>query len=217
VALEGGTDDGIAQLLAGQGHGGRALGGLGAQGQHVLHGHVVAGARAVEARLRLVEGAARDQPLSEQLLGPEVLLLGVRAVGVRALDLRRLLGVLHRRRAPGRGEAGLDLLQGRPLLLEGEAELDGDDLHQRPSTGDGIAHVHEHLGDAALDLGADRDLLEGEQRAHGIHRALDAAGHHRHHVGLDRSRSARAVLGRPATGASARGHRARGQRQCQPC
>ena len=176
-----------------------------------------AGARAVEARLRLVEGAAGDQALREELLRAEVLLLGVRAIGVGALDLRRFLRVLQHT-PPGRGEACLDLLQGRALLLEGQAQLDGNDLHQGPSARDGVADVDEDLGDPAFDLGADGHLLEREERPDRVHGALDAAGHDRHHVGLDRLRPRPAVLGRPAAGASTRAHcGGPGQRQRPPC
>src|SRR5438445_11154398 len=208
---EGRADDRVAQLLVRQRHRGRALDGLRAQRHHVLQGHVVGGAGPVVAGLRLVEGAARDQPLREELLRTQVLLLRVGAVGGRPLHLRRVLRVDEGLAASRGREPRADLLQRRPLLLQGQRVLDGHDLDQGPAGGHAVAHVHVHLRDAALHLGADRHLLEGEQRAHGVHAALDLARDHGDDARLDRPGRVLPVGGAAARAAGG-GQRGEGER-----
>ena len=58
------------------------------------------------------------------------LLLGIRPVGLRLFHLRRVPGPSAHPAAVGRGEPGLDLPEGRPLLVQAEAQLHGEDLHQ---------------------------------------------------------------------------------------
>ena len=198
LSREGGADHGVPELLVRERHRGRALRSLGPQVLHVLHRHVVGRPGRVVPGLGLVEGPPRDEALREELLRPLVLLLGVRPVGFRLPHLRRVPGVFQLPAAAGRGEAGPDLLEGGLLLLEGQAQLDGHDLHERPARLDPVPHVDVDLLDPALHLGAHGHLLEGEERAHRLHLAVDRARDHGHDARPDGLRGALGVVVRPA-------------------
>ena len=112
------------------------------------------------------------RPCVEELLRALVLLLGVRAVGLGAATSAASLASLSAGcppaaragpgsaaapRAPGRGPGSARRARSSPAPVPGHA----------------VADVHVDLVDAALDLGADRHLLEREERAHGLDVALD--------------------------------------------
>ena len=200
---EGGADDGVAQLLVGEGHGSRALRGLGPQG-------VARSGRPCRRRpARRCSGPpprrrcrCEMRPCVEELLRAEVLLLGVGAVGVRALDLGRLpAGPSGRRRRRAASAAPGSARGPRAPARRVRPSSTGTILTSGRPAATAIADVDEDLGHPALDLGADRDLFEREERAHGVDRALHAAGLDGHDVRLDRLRPARAP-----SSAAVRGH-----------
>ena len=176
---------------------------------HPLHGHVVGGARRGVARLGLVEGALRDEPLGEERLRARVFLLGVLHLRGRPLHLRGLRRILQVFAPLGQAEVGAHLLESGALLLEGQLQLHGSDLYEGLSGPDTVPHVGEHAGDLPLHLGADGDLLVGKQRADRLHHTLDLALFDRHHLRPHRAQGipfARPALETPGRGQEGRQH-----------
>jgi hypothetical protein len=161
-------------------------------------------ARRAVAGLGLVEGPARDQAVVEQGAGARELLLGVRELGGGALDLGGGARVRQVVLAFRDAEPRAHLLQRRALLLEAQLELDRRHLHERLPRRDPVAHIRQHPLDTALHLRADRDLLEGVERAHRLDVAPQLLLLHVQEPGLDGGLALRDAVGAAARAGGAR-------------
>ena len=163
LARKRSANGGVAQFLFRQLFAGFARNQQGLQAIDFLQCQIVGRLRALVAARHFVELLLRDQVVLEHFLGAAVLAIRIEQICLCALHRSHFSRIRGRRLVGSNAKLGANLAHQSLLTIHFELQFALVEQDQRLPLPYRVAHVHEHFGDDAFHLGAQRAFFECKQ------------------------------------------------------